>query len=352
MSTSFYRSKKKKRNNNNNNATNDGSNDTKHAKHDTTNNGCKYTVSLAVPSSLIQNAQTRELKTWLVGQIARTLVLFEVDEVIVYVDTAVEASKGASGLKKVNVQEDQAVSSELFNSPAVFITRLLQYLETPTYLRKLLFPISYDLKFAGLLPPLDIPHHVKRDENSLFREGVVAEIDKNGSSSDKVDVGLNYPIQINRTLQTSVRVTVQMLSDKKAKVVSPNTPRSDHGTYWGYSTRIATTLAKVFDECPYDKYDLKVGLSDKGVKLFDNKTNNDGTHEPFSLPSFQHLLLCFGIGKDLESVIEADETMTMHSGNIFDMKLDPWPKGGSRTIRTEEALIIALSRLQPLYKKT
>lgn len=345
--SSFYRSKKKKRSNDNDDSKGNHSNGNpvKHSKQD---NGCKYTVSIAIPSSLIQNAQTRELKTWLVGQIARTLVLFEVDEVIVYVDTVVEASKGASGLKNVTDQ-DHAVSSELFNTPAVFITRLLQYLETPPYLRKLLFPLQYDLKFAGLLPPLDIPHHTRRDENSMFREGVVLDIDKNDSSSDKVDVGLNHPISINRTLTPNVRVTVQILNDKKAKVVSPSTPRTDYGKYWGYSTRISTTLANVFNECPYEKYDLKIGLGDKGLKLFDNEksSNNDDADNKFTLPIFKHALLVFGIGKDLDTVIANDETMT---SNIFDMKLDIFPNGGTRTIRTEEALIIALSRLQPLYK--
>lgn len=342
MSTSFYRSKKKKRVSNDGDVVNNNSSHTvKQSKQDL---GCKYTVSVALPSSLIQNAQTRELKTWLVGQIARSLVLFEIDEIIIYVDTAVEASK-ASGLKKAN--EDQAVSSELFNSPAVFITRLLQYLETPTYLRKSLFPLQYDLKFAGLLPPLDIPHHIKRDENSRYREGVVIEIDKNDSSSDKVDVGLNHHVHINRTLQPNVRVTIQMLNDKKGKIVSPSVPRKDHGTYWGYSTRIATTFANVFNECPYDKYDLKIGLSGKGLKSLDN----DQDSEKFTLPTFSHMLLCFGVGKDLESVIEGDESMTMNSSNTLDMKLDVFPTDGTRTIRTEEALVIALARLQPLYKK-
>jgi predicted SPOUT superfamily RNA methylase MTH1 len=177
----------------------------------------------------------------------------------------------------------------------------------------------------------------------MFREGVVIDVNKNDSSSDKVDVGLNHHISINRTLTPNVRVTVQILSDKKAKVVSPSTPRTDYGTYWGYNTRIATTLANVFNECPYEKYDLKVGLSDKGLKVFEN--NNEDAK--FSLPQFKHILLCFGIGKDLDTVIANDETMT---SNIFDIKLDVFPKGGTRTIRTEEALIIALSRLQPLYK--
>ena len=39
------------------------------------------------------------------------------------------------------------------------IRRVLEYLETPQYLRRRLFPLDESLKYAGLLPPLRIPSH-------------------------------------------------------------------------------------------------------------------------------------------------------------------------------------------------
>jgi Putative RNA methyltransferase len=48
------------------------------------------------------------------------------------------------------------------------------------------------------------------------------------------------------------------------KVVSPAAPREDNGTYWGYTTRIANSIQKVFEECPFDGgYDLKIGTSER-----------------------------------------------------------------------------------------
>lgn len=47
--------------------------------------------------------------------------------------------------------------------------------ETPQYLRKILFPMHPDLKFAGLQNPLDAPHHLRKGEKILYREGVVLE---------------------------------------------------------------------------------------------------------------------------------------------------------------------------------
>jgi hypothetical protein len=40
-----------------------------------------YTVSIAVPGSVVDNAQSRELKTILVGQIARAAAIHHIDEV-------------------------------------------------------------------------------------------------------------------------------------------------------------------------------------------------------------------------------------------------------------------------------
>lgn len=106
-----------------------------------------YTVSVALPVSIISQVQTRELKTFLIGQIARYLAIHKVDEVVVYADGVVDES-----------------SMELESNPCLFLARLLQYAETPSYLRKALFPMHGDFRFAGLLSPMDSPHHMKRDD--------------------------------------------------------------------------------------------------------------------------------------------------------------------------------------------
>lgn len=46
--------------------------------------GRDWTVSIAVPSSIVDNAQSPELKSYLIGQIARTLVIYNIDEIVVY----------------------------------------------------------------------------------------------------------------------------------------------------------------------------------------------------------------------------------------------------------------------------
>lgn len=52
-----------------------------------------------------------------------------------------------------------------------------------------LIPMHPSLRFAGILPPLDAPHHLRATEWSVYREGVVQDLDiKEGRSF--VDVGL------------------------------------------------------------------------------------------------------------------------------------------------------------------
>ena len=48
--------------------------------------GRSYTLSVALPGSILDNAQSPELRTYLAGQVARALAVFNVDEVVVFDD--------------------------------------------------------------------------------------------------------------------------------------------------------------------------------------------------------------------------------------------------------------------------
>ena len=74
------------------------------------------TISVAVCASCIENAQSLELATLLAGQIARACVVFNVDEIIVL--------------------DDCTASKDRISQSAAIFARLLQFLETPQYLRK------------------------------------------------------------------------------------------------------------------------------------------------------------------------------------------------------------------------
>mmetsp|Transcript_11618 Transcript_11618/g.15136 ORF Transcript_11618/g.15136 Transcript_11618/m.15136 type:complete len:418 (-) Transcript_11618:75-1328(-) len=298
------------------------------------------TVSIALPTSIIQNCQTHELKTQLVGQISRACAIYHVDEVVIFDDHLGKEEKSAKD--------------------AAFMARILQYMECPQYLRRNFFPMHYDLKYAGLLCPLDAPHHVRVGEKSKYREGVSLSDEKAGKTSTDttsfVNIGVRIPVVVDRKIPPNVRCTVEVdIKDydrprrMKGKIVSPAAPREDDGTYWGYTTRVAKSIAAALKECPYEGgYDLKIGTSERG------DMNVDSVKFSFPTPQYKHLLIVFGGVAGIEECVDADETLKVagdDSCSLFDMWVNTCPFQGSRTIRTEEAVLISLARLRPFIAK-
>ncbi|PKA54354.1 hypothetical protein AXF42_Ash000187 [Apostasia shenzhenica] len=287
------------------------------------------TVSIAVAGSIIDNAQSQELATLLAGQIARAATIFQVDEVVVFDN-------------KATAVNDRAVNNdEEHESGARFLVRILQYLETPQYLRRRLFPMHSSLKNVGLLPPLDAPHHVRKHEWSPFREGVTLEVVASGSKGTLIDVGLSKNVRVEHVLEPGLRVTVAMGADRNLetdflkKVVGCNNPREEMGLYWGYKVRYALNLSSIFKNCPYKNgYDYIIGTSEHGAVISSSE---------LSLTKFQHLLIAFGGLAGLEESIEEDSNLKGKGvDDIFHLYLNTCPGQGSRTIRTEEAIFISL----------
>ncbi|XP_054710725.1 putative methyltransferase C9orf114 [Uloborus diversus] len=298
-----------------------------------------WTVSIAVPGSILDNAQSPELKTYLAGQIARAAAVFNIGEIIVFNDTPV-----ASMVE----EDDQSLKLHRKNHGSVQMIRILQFLECPQYLRKYYFPLHKDLEYAGLLNPLDIPHHLRVDEDSEYREGIVLNKPVKEGRGSFVYIGLKKTAIIDKILESNVRVTVKLDQEHCSKkhykgiAVAPSMPYKESGIYWGYSVRHAKSIKNVFDESPFKGgYDLTIGTSDKGHNV-----------DEFQMPPFKHLLIVFGGLKGLEACIESDETLDVDEPkNLFNFYLNTCPLQGSRTIRTEEAVLITLSALRPAMNK-
>jgi len=120
-------------------------------------------------------------------------------------------------------------------------------------------------------------------------------------------------------------------------------PKIESNLYWGYVVRTADSFSSVFTQCPYDDpgYDVTIGTSDKGTSIEDSS---------FELkPVFQHMLIVFGGLHGLEFALENDESLIGNDvAAHFDHYLNTCPGQGSRTIRTEEAILITMARLKPI----
>ena len=290
-----------------------------------------YTLSILIPSSIVDNAQSKELRTYLIGELARTIGIFKISEVIIFHD------------KKEN-------SRDYIN----YFIKNLQYLETPQYLRKTLFPMSEDLKLSGLMNPLESQHHLRKDEWSTYREGCVLDRPVNGEYS-WVNIGLNKDCKIDQKLPPKTRVTVKLNEkgfNNKLKYytgtpVSMSEPFIKNGTYWGYVVRVCETYKDIFNDSIYDEgYDFVIGTSDKGENY--RKANF------MKKKDFKHCLIIFGGISGIEGMMIDDEHNKINSKNIsknFDLYLNTCMNQGLRTIRTEEAILISLAVIRPELDK-
>ncbi|NIA09228.1 MAG: hypothetical protein GWP10_05705, partial [Nitrospiraceae bacterium] len=171
-------------------------------------------IILLLPSSLAIDASDLRSKTLKIGQIARAASVFRVDRIVIYRDSDLNETEK--------------------------IEKILRYAETPQYLRKYLFPLMDDLRYAGVIPPLNTPHHpvdAKNIEIGDIRVGVVVRVHENGSWAD---IGLKRYAFLDVPLQKGGRVNVRIVSTKPLKAVPVR--QDEIAGYWGYSVTKTSSL--------------------------------------------------------------------------------------------------------------
>lgn len=283
--------------------------------------------------------------------------MFSVDEVVIFDDGGHDNTKSRSP----SVKSKDAFTYTGYSDPSHFLAHLLSYLETPPYLRRNLFQMHPDLKTAGSLPSLDMPHHSKLLSGCQYREGVTVRHDSHSPSVDTyVDVGLDeWAVLKEVSIPSKTRVTVKYEDDvqntvepRRATAVSPAAPRKDSGYYWGYTVRHCGSLSAVFTECSFEGgYDLSFGTSERGESLQAVLSDAKVSHSSFS---YQHLILVFGGVAGLEVAAKADPVLLERGitagnvGELFDYWINILPGQGSRTIRTEEAVWLGLMGLREI----
>ena len=270
------------------------------------------------------------------GQIARATAVFSVDEIVIYNDGEGGNVTCIKPFKNIDTSPKKSM---------LLMARILQYLECPQYLRKYFFPVHDDLKFVGLLNPLDTPHHLRKDEVSVYREG--ASLNKEGVASRKksfVNVGLEHNSLVFAPLEPMQRVTVKFRCPKSQGMltgdpVHHHTPRTEGGKYWGYDLRLAESFNAIFCQSPYETgYDLTIGVG----------KNGENVNGMSKLPSFQHAVVVFDGLKSIEEMLEKDEKLEVKDPHdLFDVYVNTCPSNSSSFLRTDESVLIGLSVLKP-----
>ncbi|KAF3064631.1 putative methyltransferase C9orf114 like protein [Daldinia childiae] len=307
--------------------------------------GRDWTISVAVPGSVLSTCRRDDQRTGVVSHIARALAVFSIDEIVIFDDSHPDT-------RPRNI-DPAGYTGDL--DPCGYLDHLLQYLEMPPFMRRTLLPIHPNLRGAGLMSSLDIPSHPHSTDWLPYCEGVTVTGAPKGGKGTLVDVGRKELVTISDEIPPKTRITLQIDENdlSRAEPVDPSTPRVEGGYYWGFSVRRCDSLANVFEECTYEGgYDLNIGTSERGISIseaFPERKKKDAV-------AFNHLLIVFGGPRGLENAAENDPQLNGmgivkgRTKELFDHWVNILPGQGSRTIRTDEALFIGLSGLRKIWE--
>ena len=276
----------------------------------------KTELAIAIPASLVSDISHLREKTARIGMIGRGAAIFRVNEVIIFLDDPT-----------VNQTRDVNLMS-----------MILSYMETPQYLRKYLFGVKPELRYAGILPPLRTLHHpvIKKLRDlkvGEFREGVIVSRVKEGVL---VDIGVERPFLVkDKDIKLNKRVTVRIaaLSQKpEATIVN----RREVQTYWGFQVTAADMpLGQVVKQRGFD---LVIATSRLGTPFANIKdailTRWKNAHQ---------VLVAFGApARGLYDIVRLENIVLDQIANFV---VNMIPSQGTETARTEEAVYASLAVL-------
>jgi len=276
-------------------------------------------LSIAIPASLVSDVPHLREKTLKIGTVGRAAAIFRVDEIVIFPDIP-----GTDQKREIDL-----------------IAAVLSYMETPQYLRKRLFKIRPELRYAGILPPLRTPHHpltheIKDLKLGEHREGAVISSDMEGSL---VDVGVEKPILMPKTrLSVNTRVTVRIIElgeHPRATLADSEKIR----TYWGYQLTVSKFPLGQF--LKKRSFDLVIATSRHGKALTEvvNKLKSQWESSSTILVAF---------GAPTQGLYEIMEQEGLRLDEVSHFVVNTIPDQGTETVRTEEAIYASLAILNTM----
>ncbi len=142
---------------------------------------------------------------------------------------------------------------------------ILNYLATPVYLRKKLFPLKQSLKYAGILPPVTIralnEGFREREEKLWVKFGLVEACKRGGIAL--VDVGEEEVVKVRVHDCKKGRIVLVLFKDNRPVKVLPRRYGIWRGEYLGFEVKLFDDVYEVTEF--YKSQGLKrVGTSRRG----------------------------------------------------------------------------------------
>ncbi|MCP8323823.1 MAG: RNA methyltransferase [Candidatus Methylarchaceae archaeon HK02M2] len=265
---------------------------------------------VALPDSLVTDSSHLREKTLKIGAVGRTCSIFGVSRIYLYKDSSGDYEYDCEVIKKV-----------------------LEYMETPQYLRKQMFGKVKSLRYAGLLPPLRTPHHKLKIPLSKIhvgdlREGIVVKV----GGKNMVDVGLSSLVPLEGKIIGGERVTV-IFTSKFPKLECRLARKEEIKKYWGYVVKRVPSLGKLVKSA---NADLIIFTSRKGKAISEIWLDLLG-----KMKKSKTIMLAFGSPNRGLFEILSDENLNPVQLSKFTINMIP--DQNTATIRTEEALLASLS---------
>jgi methyltransferase len=162
-------------------------------------------LAVSVPDTVLEDKESWRDKTAKLGTIARACSIYGVDVIEIFNDPR---GKGEAGPMR----------------------KVLEYLDTPQYLRKRLFPLDDVLRYAGALPPLRIPSHKAMVPLDKIRAGEVRDGVVNVDGT--VEAGLEKPVALRGKGVPGSRITLKITSTDPLE--GERLEREAVKGYWGF----------------------------------------------------------------------------------------------------------------------
>ncbi|MEM2115096.1 MAG: putative RNA uridine N3 methyltransferase [Candidatus Caldarchaeum sp.] len=242
------------------------------------------------------------------GLVGRILATFRVEEVILYPDR-----RGSPDVRN-----------------ARWLKEILDYLTTAPYLRTVKYPLKPSLRYAGLLPPLNIPTHPEADavksDGTHYRQALVVA----SGETSTLEAGLRKPIKIKKKLSKNTVVNLRV-KVKGRRIKYGLVPRTDP-VYTGFRTRIADSF-----EDALKPFSFKIAASRLGQPV----------NEVLGVlrERMRGGRVCVAFGAADRGLRQIAEELELDLGTLFDVAVNFAPGQGVKTIRTEEALAYTLAIL-------